>query len=98
MRVSQISFAVFFSAILDKTESAIAKCKLATTLSSISFHFSSVIFAGLPSIAGKQLSFIRIAFILNFHREKLLPLNFSISNFAAIFFFSLNRFTQFHRE
>src|ERR1051325_9175542 len=84
MRTSHISFAVFFSATLDKTESANAKCELATALLSILFHFSSDIPSALSSIAAKQLSFLRIAFIFSFHREKLLPLNFSISNFAVM--------------
>ena len=68
----------------DKTESANAKCKLATALLSISFHFSSDIPSALSSIAAKQLSFLMIAFIFSFHREKLLPLNFSISNFTVM--------------
>ncbi|CAL0299887.1 unnamed protein product [Lupinus luteus] len=93
---SHISFAVFFSAMLDNTESAIARCKLATALSSISFHLSLVTSVDLPSIAVKQLSFLKIAFIFNFHRKKLLPLNFSNSYFAAINF-DKDLFSQLYR-
>ena len=82
--VSQIFFVDFFSALLDNTSSACARCKLAIALPSVSSHFASVIPSGLLSIASRQLSFLNTAFIFIFHREILLPLNFWISNFAAI--------------
>ena len=62
-RVSRISFAVFSSATLDNTEFASGRCRLAIALSSISFYLSLVNPVGLLSIASKQLSFLRIAFI-----------------------------------
>lgn len=86
VKVSQISLAVFFSSRLDSMPSARAKCRLAIALSSISFHLASMISFGLSSIAGKQPFFLKIAFIFNFHNEKLLQLNFSISYFATILF------------
>lgn len=74
-----------FSTTLDNTPSASARCKLAIALPSISFHLpSSVISSDLSPIAAKQLSFLKTAFILIFHNEKLFPLNFSISYFVAI--------------
>ncbi|KAL5554510.1 hypothetical protein UlMin_041911 [Ulmus minor] len=83
--ISQISFVVFFSATLDNTPSASARCRLAIALPSISFHLpSSVISSGLSPIAAKQLSFLKTAFILIFHKEKLFSLNFSISYFSCL--------------
>ena len=75
---SQISFAIFFSKILDNIESTIARCKLAIILPSISFHLSSKIPMVFSSIASKQFSFLKIALIFSFHREKLLSRNFLI--------------------
>lgn len=84
VRISQIFFAVFFSATLDNTSSASAKCRSTIGLSSISFHLqSSMASAGLFLIAANQLSFLKIAFIFIFHGEKSLSLNFSISNFVV---------------
>ncbi|PON80583.1 hypothetical protein PanWU01x14_001390 [Parasponia andersonii] len=87
---------------LDRTPSASARCKLATALLSILSHLlSSVISTGLSPIDVRQLSFLKIAFIFIFHKEKLLTLNFSISNFAAILvhhdLFSYHCFTVYEQ-
>ena len=55
-------------------------------LPSISFHLLSIIFMSLSSITAKQLFFLNTTFIFIFHNEKLFPLNFLISYFAAIAF------------
>ena len=50
-------------------------------------------FFGLSLIAARQLSFLNITFIFNFHSEKFLPLNFSISYIAAIAFIIIHELT-----
>jgi len=78
-----LSFFSFFQYTYN-IETIIARCKLATTVSSISFNFSSVASTGLPSISSRQLSFLKIVIIFNFHKENFLQLNFSVPNFDVM--------------
>lgn len=84
-RVSQISLTVFFSVTLEKTKFVIVKCKLAMTLSFISFHLSSVTFAGFPSIAS----------YLYFSKREFAPIELLYLIFCCHGFTLKNWLTQF---